>query len=334
VPTTIGAAVIGSGLYGRVHAWAYSQAPGCQLRWVWSRDLAHADAIAAQYGARPTDDWGQIAADPSVDVVSIATPDFAHTEPALAMLKTGKHVLCEKPMALTTDECRQMIAAAERSSVQLMVNFHNRWYPALAEAWRRVHQPGDGLSLGAPLMAYLRLSDRIEVATRWLPWAGQSGPVWFLMPHIADLANWMLGQTPKRVFASGRKGVLAGLGIDCYDVVQAQVVYDGSFATLESSWILPECWPNINEFSLDLHCEHGKLVVTGDQENLVVAGQRYEHPFTLLWLTEDVPIQAFVRCLQAGEPAPVSGNDGLRATAVLQALDRSLASGQVEGVEL
>ena len=330
----LGAAVIGSGLYGRVHARAYSQAPDCELCWVWSRDLAHAQTITAQYGGHPTNDWADIAADPAVHVVSIATPDFTHTEPALAMLSAGKHVLVEKPMALTTGECRQMIEAARTAGVQLMVNFHNRWYPPLAEARRRVRFG----ELGEPLAAYLRLSDRIEVATRWLSWAGRSGPEWFLVPHIADLANWFMAagsfpRRPLRVFASGHKGVLAERGVPCYDIVQAHVVYEDGFATLESSWILPDCWPNINEFSLDLHCERGKLGVTGDQENLVVARERYEHPFTLAWLTEQVPIQDFVLCLQQGRPAPVTGEDGLRATAVLQALARSLASGEVEAVE-
>ncbi|MGQ9733205.1 MAG: Gfo/Idh/MocA family protein, partial [Candidatus Zipacnadales bacterium] len=148
--------------------------------------------------------------------------------------------------------------------------------------------------------AYIRLSDRIEVATQWLSWAGRSGPEWFLFPHTVDLANWLLGQRPLHVFASGHKGVLVGKGVPCYDIVQAQVVYEDAFVTLESSWVLPPSWPNINEFSLDLHGSEGKLTVVGDQENLTLASRRYDHPFTLSWLTEDVPIQEFVRCLVAG----------------------------------
>ena len=325
----LGTAVIGAGLYGRVHARAYSQCPDSELLWVWSRNLTHAQAVTAQYGGRATDDWQVIAADPAVAAVSIATPDFAHTEPALAMLGAGKHILVEKPMATTTTECRQMMEAARAASVQLMVNFHTRWYPPLAEA-RRLLLAGE---VGAPLAAYIRLSDRIEVATPWLSWAGHSGPEWFLFPHIVDLANWFIGQRPLRVFASGHKGVLVSKGVPCYDIVQAQVVYEDAFVTLESSWALPPSWPNINEISLDLHGSEGKLTVVGDQENLTIASRRYDHPFTLSWLTEDVPIQEFARCLEAGRPVPVSGRDGLLATAVLQAIARSLASGEVEVVE-
>jgi len=77
----------------------------------------------------------------------------------------------------------------------------------------------------------------------------------------------------------------------------------------------------------------GKLSVVGDRENLTVASSRYEHPFTLAWLTEDVPIQESVCCLKEGRPMPVNGQDGLLATAVLQAIACSLESGEVVPVE-
>ena len=326
---SLGVAVLGAGLYGRVHARAYSTCPGCDLRWVWSRGRERAEEIAGRYGARATTDLADIASDPGVAAVSVATPDFAHAQPALAMLRAGKHVLVEKPMATTTAECQAMMASAERAGVQLMVNFHNRWYPPFAEARRLL---GEG-RIGRPLAGIIRLSDRIEVATRWLPWAGQSGPEWFLFPHTVDLACWLLGCAPVRVFATGQRGVLEGQGVPCYDVVQAQLIFDSAVITLESSWLLPASWPNIIEFGLDLHGAAGKLSVTGDRENLTVAAERFEQPFTLNWLTEDEPVQEFARCLLEGRPVPVTGEDGLRTTAVLEAIRRSLASGQVEAVE-
>ena len=95
--------------------------------------------VVAVAGSRATaedaeEGWEEIAADERVQLVSVATPDFAHTEPALALLGAGKHLLLEKPMATTSAECRRVLAAARTSGVRLMVNFHNRWHPPLARA--------------------------------------------------------------------------------------------------------------------------------------------------------------------------------------------------------
>jgi predicted dehydrogenase len=271
-----------------------------------------------------------LASNPNIQLVSVATPDFAHTEPVLKMLAAGKHVLVEKPMAYSVAECRQMIQSAEQAGVKLMVNFHNRWYPSLAGAKQLIDQG----HIGRPVMALIRLSDRIEVATEWLGWAGQSGPEWFLLPHTVDLARWLLGQEVRQVFASGRKEVLAERGIDAYDMVQAHLVMEDGFATLESSWILPSGWRAIIQMEVDVQGTEGKLDIVCDQEGVQLTRDRLDTPFFLdPWTTEKLPIEAFIASVRDGTPLPIPPEEGLACTAVLEAIVGSLKTGDVVEVK-
>lgn len=322
----LGAAVIGVGIYGANHARAYRQHPDTELLTVWSQSERRARAVAEAQGCAWTTDLDAIAADPRIDLVSVATPDFAHTEPTLRMLAAGKHVLLEKPMAYTVAECRRMVAAARQAGVQFMVNFHNRYYPSLVAA-RAAIASG---RVGKPVLAFIRLSDRLEVATKWLSWAGRSGPEWFLMPHTVDLARWLMGQEVRRVFATGRRGVLQALGIDCYDLVQAQLVFDDGVATLESSWILPPTWRCVIQMSVDVQGTEGKLELVSDQEGLTLTGaQGSETPLFLdPTTTEWLPIKAFIEAVRDGVPVPIPAQEGLACTAVLEAIAASLRSGE------
>lgn len=321
----LGAAVIGVGIYGVNHVRAYRNHPDTELVVVWSRTEKRAKSVGETWGCSWTTDLEALAEDPRIQLVSVATPDFAHTEPVLKMLSAGKHVLVEKPMATSVVECRQMIEAAERAGVKLMVNFHNRWYPSLAGAKQLI----DEGRIGKPVMAFIRLSDRIEVAMEWLSWAGRSGPEWFLMPHTVDLARWLMEQEVVKVFASGRKDVLLSRGIDAYDMIHAQLVMEDGFATLESSWILPPGWRTIIEMNVDVHGTEGKIGIQCDQEGLHLATNRYEMPlFIDPCTTEKLPIEAFIASVRDDTPVPVPPEEGLACTAVLEAIVESLQTGE------
>lgn len=316
----LGAAVIGCGIYGGVHARIYAADPRVELVSVWSRRRERAEAAAAKYGVEAAPSWEQIASDDRVQLVSVATPDFAHTEPVLAALAAGKHVLVEKPMATSSGECRQMIEAARRTGVRLMVNFHQRWHPPFARA-REAIVAGE---IGKPSSGYIRLSDRIEVATEWLPWAGQSGPEWFLLPHILDLARWLVGGEPRWVFAAATRGVLASRGVDCYDTVQAQVDFSGTICSFESSWILPASYPGLIDFEVQVQGTEGRVDVSAGQEQVRVAGKDYRTPLVLDFITEEGPIRHFVDCVVNGRQPTCSGEDGLVVTRMAEAAVQSI----------
>ena len=324
----IGAAVIGVGIYGKNHARVYANDPSVELLSVWSRTEKTASEVSAEYSVPYTTDLKAIANNGDIRIVSVSTPDFAHVEPAVAMLLAGKDVLLEKPMATTSDGCREILSAQKKGGGKLMVNFHNRWYPSYIKARETIRNGG----IGDLNTAYLRLSDRIEVATKWLSWSGRSGPHWFLFPHIVDLLLWASGDSVCEVSAYGSKGVLKSKNIDTYDVVQAQLKLKKSVATIESSWILPQSWPNIIEFRSEFYGTEGCMRLLSDYEGITIISDQYREPLLLDPITEDEPIKYFIDCVKNNiVPAP-TGFDGLRVTNIIEAIDLSLKTGKKVGV--
>ncbi|HEX9856970.1 MAG TPA: Gfo/Idh/MocA family oxidoreductase, partial [Paracoccaceae bacterium] len=103
------------------------------------------EALADQFGfARATDDWRALVADPAVDVVSITTPNQMHHDMALAAIAAGKHVWCEKPMALTLAQAETMAAAAKAAGVVTMVGYNYLKNPAFTHAQRLIAEGAIG----------------------------------------------------------------------------------------------------------------------------------------------------------------------------------------------
>lgn len=128
----LGVAIIGSGLMAKAHtmAWrnlqaVYGSIPA-EPRLVVLVDATEelAAAGAAQFGyERWTTSWQEAVNDPEVDIVDIVTPNFLHKDVALAAAKAGKHIWCEKPLALTAEDAKEMTEAAEQAGVQTLVGF-------------------------------------------------------------------------------------------------------------------------------------------------------------------------------------------------------------------
>ena len=125
----IGAAVIGTGFIGTVHVEALRRI-GVQVRGVLGsspeRGAARADALGVP---RAYDSLEALLADPSVDVVHVTSPNHLHVPQAAAVLAAGRHVVCEKPLAMTAAESAGLVAQAAASGKVAAVNYNIRFYP-------------------------------------------------------------------------------------------------------------------------------------------------------------------------------------------------------------
>lgn len=137
-PGTVRAGVVGLGI-GRQHIRAYLEAPDCEVTAICDIDEAKLAATAEEFGVASTFTEAEALFESGlVDVVSIAVPNALHAPFTIEALEAGLHVLCEKPMALSTDDARAMIAAAEAADRQLAVHFSQRWRPGIYRIQRAV----------------------------------------------------------------------------------------------------------------------------------------------------------------------------------------------------
>lgn len=142
----LGVALIGTGFMGKCHALAYGavgrvfgDVAAPRLEIVCDQPLDRATTLAHQFGfARASDDWRAVVADPGVDIVSITTPNGLHREMAQAALAAGKHVWCEKPMALTLADAEEMTEAAARAGTVTIVGYNYTRNPAFHHAQRLI----------------------------------------------------------------------------------------------------------------------------------------------------------------------------------------------------
>jgi predicted dehydrogenase len=142
----IGVGLIGTGFMGKAHALAYhtvravmGDVPGVRMLALADTPDAKAREMAAQFGfARATGDWRTLLDDPAIQLISVTTPNGLHREMAVAALAAGKHVWCEKPMALTLDDAKAMEAAARASGLKTQLGYNYTANPAYTHACRLV----------------------------------------------------------------------------------------------------------------------------------------------------------------------------------------------------
>lgn len=136
--TSIGIGIVGAGYMGKAHSVAMAAVGAVfdtrlrpRLEMICTTSETGAAEKARAYGfARGTADWRKLVADPKVEAVVIASPQDTHRDIALAAFAVGKHVLCEKPLGRTVAECREMVAAAEKSGLANMTGFNYIRTPA------------------------------------------------------------------------------------------------------------------------------------------------------------------------------------------------------------
>ncbi len=233
--------IVGAGIWGSMHARAYAQNPLVNLVAICDLDEERARKLAEKHGNPKVFTNLDAMLDVGLDGISVATPDNAHTDIVLKAAARGVHILVEKPLATTVEECEAMVTAVDRAGVFLMVDWHNRWNPPYYYAWKAI-QEGE---LGDIRYIYYRLSDTVYVPTRMLPWANKTTVMWFLGSHALDTTCWLMGKKPLRVYCQKRQGMLAGMGVETPDLYVTMLEFEGgALAVIENTWISASAVPS------------------------------------------------------------------------------------------
>lgn len=201
---TVGIGLVGVGWMGRVHSAAYRRVrehfSGCagHARLVVAADDSEARARAAVDALgyeRWTADWRDVVADPEVEAISIAAPNYLHREVALAAAAAGKHFWCEKPVGRSAAETADIAAAAERADVRTIVGFNYRQAPAVQHAARLISSGAFGpiRQYRSQFVAGYAANPNGALSWRFLRGQAGQGVLGDLMSHAVDMAQFLLG---------------------------------------------------------------------------------------------------------------------------------------------
>lgn len=330
-----GFGVIGLGLWGETHLMAYSEHAHADLVKVCDLDEKRAKKMAKQYGVKEyCTDYRELLKDDRIDAVSIVTPDITHTPLVAAAARAGKHILCEKPMATKVADCEKMIAAADKAGVMLMVDFHNRFNPTVAQVKNAI----DAGELGELKMGTLRLNDTIAVPRDWLPWAGKSSVLWFIGSHSVDLIRYLFNDEVERVYCVARSDVLKGLGVNTPDFFLSTLeLKGGAVVQIENCWIIAETAPVVCDFRAEIVGSKGTCYIDVLRSGAVEKYTAKEASYPDVFCRPQVlgrnmgfgveSIRHFADCVITGKPPLVTARDGIECTRVLCALLESAKKG-------
>lgn len=324
-------ALVGYGYVGKTfHAPLIAATPGLALRTVVSSDPAK---VAADFpDAQVVAELETALADPAIDLVVIATPNVLHAPQALAALRAGKHVVVDKPFAVTAAEARTMADAAQAAG-RLLVVFHNRRWDSDFLTVKRLLAQG---VLGEVVLVENRYDRfRPEVRDRWRERAGPGSGAWIdLGPHLLDQALALFG-APLAISAdigAQRQGATAD---DYFHVVLRypvlRVVLHGNLLTAASGPRFSVHGTQASYVKYGLDPQEGQLkagMVPGaegwgvDTRHGVLTRVENEVPVTAEVATEHSDYRAFyagVRdAIRDGAPSPVPVEGALRTMALLE----------------
>ena len=318
-------AVAGAGFMGTTHATRWAALPDVAVVGVYSRTAARAQAVAGPLGAAAVTDMGALLG-LEADAVDVCLPTSRHAETTLAALSAGRHVVCEKPIALRPEDGEAMAGAARRAGRLLLVAHVLRFWPEYAELRRLVA----GGAIGRPTSA---AAARLQEGPGWvcdgLAARGDSGgPVVDLQIHDHDFLAWLFG-VPRLVSASGSDR----------HVFSTYTFDGGAVASAEAASDMPSGYPFTS--ALRVRGEDGVLEYVfraGGVRPDAAGGESVLMHHPRGGSAAPVPVAAgepyaqqiahFADCLRRGEPSPVvTPESSVRALRIALAARRSLDSG-------
>ena len=323
--------ILGMGIRGDMYAQGLGQNRDAELVGISDINPNTLNTASDKWGVPGYPDFGDLISEGRPDAVIICTPDFAHCSPALQTAAAGIHMMIEKPLATTSAEAAKIVEAVQTNQVICQVAFENRWNPPFVQIKRAVEN-GD---LGSISLVNAKLNDTLWVPTEMIPWAGASSVGWFLLPHVLDLAIWLSGKTPKKVYAVANKTVLPTLGIDTYDTICTTVSFsDGMQAVFENTWVLPNP-PGSLRIPLNILGDGGAMQVNSHEQMVHQFTDRFSYPGSLFLdvhgQVRGFPLymlDSFIECLLDGKTPLATVEEGYLVTRVVEAVHQSIAIGQ------
>ncbi len=328
----LGICIVGCGYMGGIHAQGWRAVPEAEVVAIVDLQSERAHSLARQFACEPFSDYKEALTLPDVNVVSICIPTYLHAEVTAAAAESGKHVLCEKPIALTLNDADRMIAAAQENQVKLGLGFMRRHTPVVEDLKARL-AAGE---FGRPVLYHASDVRELRPKTEMHDANANGGPVIDMAVHLIDIWNTVFDSEPVSVSAQGLK-----IGADrpeiehisevAVDTASVLVRYaSGDIGTFVVTWGLP-LKVNPSQHHDQIYAPNGLAeLYFGNQQELRLMRENG------IWQTLCIShqnmyrnqIRSFANWVLKDEPFPATGADGKLALRVALAALESIRTGQ------
>ena len=337
--------IIGCGSIAKQrHGYEYFHNADVQIKGFYDLIAARAQALADLYGGSVYADVDAMLADPEIDAVSVCMANAFHAEISIKALKAGKHVLCEKPMAVTMEQCQAMVDAARESGKRLMIGHNQRLAPA--------HKKAKELLTSGALGRVITFQSTFGHKGPEMWSMDKSANTWFFKKasasfgsmadlgiHKIDLMRYLIGSEITSVYSTMKvldKKFPDGTPIEVDDnSVEILNFADGAMGTVTTSWTHygEECNASV------LYCEKGIMKLYADPRySLKVVnadGTRVLYALDRLQTNDDAQqassgvIDEFVSAIEENRPSVLDAADVIRSMRAVFACLRSAEEGRL-----
>jgi predicted dehydrogenase len=336
---------VGSGGICRgAHLPAFQALPH-QCEVVATSDIAQdaLDACAAAAGldaAHCYTDYRQMLKQEKLDVVAVCTPNSWHYQPTMDAFAAGAHVLCEKPIAISAKQAREMIAAGHKAKKLFMVGQTLRFLKpgAMMKEWVDSGAIGDIYWARAQYLRNRGIPARLGFVSKEL---SQGGPIYDIGVHVLDLALWLMGFPEPVSVSAGVYNRIASQKspLNPFKPSQYTVPDDASFSlirfangatiSLECSWALniPQPAMNVTVCGDRGGCQYEPLAMITEHSGRLdrVTPEIYKYPEPAGHREE---VRQFIEAIRQGKPSPVPGEQALITQRILDAIYKSGETGK------
>jgi|FLYL01.1.fsa_nt_gi scyllo-inositol 2-dehydrogenase (NAD+) len=264
-PLSVG--IIGTGWCGGIRAIACANSPLVGELHIAEIRPERLQEVADQvHPATATTNWEELIANPDIQAVMIsATPETTHYPMTKAALEAGKHVLLEKPMALTLDEADELIEIAESKGLKFTIGYSQRFNPKQAFAKKSLREGTIGEPVSVLVSRHItrqlgkKISDRIRLS-----------PAAMEATHDIDFAMWLLEpRRPVRVYSQVAYGIKKDQGVPDTQIIVV-TMDDGVVVTIGAGWSLPLGYPNFSTTWIEVIGTDGALLMDASHKDIVL----------------------------------------------------------------
>jgi predicted dehydrogenase len=308
-------------MHGHSYASCVKDLPNATLVGVADEDAARGREMAQKFGAKYFDSFEALCKS-AVDAVIIASDNKMHLPLTLLAAKHGKHILCEKPLARTMAEAREMLSAVKKSGVILATAFPCRFIPAM----REVKDMIDAGRIGKILA--IRGTNQGSMPGSWFIDRDRAGggAVIDHTVHVTDLMRWFLNSEVKEVYAETDMR-FHKIGIDDTGMISMQFE-NGCLATLDTSWSRPpKSYPTWGNVTMKLVLEHGTIEIDSFNQKCELFSES-DGKGRWLYFGDNIDlglVANFVAAVEGTTAVSATGYDGMKALEVALAAYESSA---------
>lgn len=330
-----GVCLVGAGRAGMIHARNFaSRVPGARMTAVADTVQASAEKAAEELGGvYHTTDYREALQRPDVDAVIVVTPTKYHIDVVLEAAKAGKHILCEKPMAMNQEECALMIEAAAKNHVKLQIGFMRRF----DKNFRRAKEIVDSGAIG-DVVTVKSLTHGPSTPREWMyDIEKSSGPLAEVNSHDIDTLRWFTESDAVSLHAMAgnfRCGEARERYPDFYDTVLMNVrMKNGTIGNIDGAQGVSYGYDS----RVDIVGTKGNIQIGGLQSGTTLTYTKeggmtgdvvrsWMDLFEDAYLNEDM---SFINCIEKGTEPEVTGYDGMKAVEIVKAGNESIRIGKI-----